>query len=445
MRAFRGLPFDYVECKIIDVLDVLERAFELGNLIVSAEIGTANVYNLVAEQFPVLNFGAESLQRRHGVKLVELMRIMCASVRTYHTYLRAAMRVSLACWLSPEIKRIVGAVRDLCLDRVVSLREEKCRLEQEIAEDAELTCDVYEQRRLSDEAARQRAKTSVETNGAYQWRGRGDLKFTWEVLDKVEQEMDHLRISICSNCENTSIQRFCCQSKLSLHELLDPKTASGLWRCLEKIWFMTERELAGERVRYLDIVEPILCEYEVDARGVQNGKHDWYSAERFPEILEQCKQRFDMIRSYFDYVRARHAHVRAAVRLPSHLLSSAGLTPEMLETRHRIRAERRLVAVNNRLKAAKMEADLPIDLTPHVMAMVLGRCKGWEPESIFERMYLPDDAYRLIVKMLVNEGECGEDGNCNAGIDQLVSLKPQLPEEEPPDAAQPCKRLCTGT
>ena len=64
-------------------------------------------------------------------------------------------------------------------------------------------------------------------------------------------------------------------------------------------------------------------------------------------------------------------------------------------------------------------------------------------------MYLPDDAFRTIMKILVNEGE-GE--GCNAKIDELVPLKPKPQSRKRcriiriklRDAAPPSKRLYTS-
>jgi hypothetical protein len=383
--------------------------------------------------------------REHTI-FMEFMRAHFQRIRAVHALLRASLRVSLACWLDPGMYK--NMILRMSSDRpkaAMQLRDIAQGFEQEIAEDAAITCDVYRKTRLQEDIARQHAARSLPPDS--------DLSCVHGVWFRPTSfDRNYAIESPWTYGAYTRLlaMRRAWPSCVHIFAMFSAESSADFCNVFEAFYVVTEQNLSCSRLHFLDEIEAAfhISNVTVDAPVVgEDGKErrarETLLLSSFPADSKYAtlyRQRFDIVRSHFDYLRARHAHIRAAVRLPSHLLSSAGLTPEMLEIRARIRAERRRDAEIRRREADELEVGLRTDLTPHIEAMVFGRCKGFKPESIFERMYLPDDAYRLIVKMLVNEGECGKDGNCNAGIDKLVPLKPKLPEKEPP-----CKRLCTGT
>ena len=447
LLAAQNVPY---EC--IDILDVMERAYKVTNLQVSSHPTPWRVDRVNLPMEPVLSLDADDLKMRRCAMYVELVRLMCACVRARHAYFRAGMRVSLPCLLSPDIQKEVvpfhtnrvkswmeydiqyeiDRIRGRGLTRMQTLRAEIRELEQDIAEDSELTCDVYMQRRLLDEVFSMRAETNLEVGRGFEWCRNGKLRFSQNAVSRVRGRLDP---SCVVTCESRS------DRGLPLDKLLSSETVSGLWQCLKKIWFLTEQKLSSDCVLDVDILESLLhvkhVLYSRDTVG------SWYVLSGYPAnsaLMVECRQRFDIVQTYVGYLRARHVHVRAAVQLPSRLLSQADLTPEMLETRARIRGERQRDAGIRRKEADELEAGLRPDLAQHVMLMLLGWYNRFGKESIFERVPLSDDAFQLIMKALVNEGSGHREGICKI-IQPAPPKKEQtdetLPDEAPPDEAPP--------
>lgn len=362
----------------IDVFDVIENAWDPANLVLKIDNATVPLVDL-ADDHP-------------AVKRYALMRrLMCSYLtyfRAYHAQLRAALRVSMVAWLSPEMQAIVERLCHKHHCEAANLRKSASWLEQRIIDNDAVAQDAREQSRLRSEANEGYFEKLLATSGDILAASRGTR---FQPRHWPDTEGGPLLNSVSG----------CIGRMLAANDVAAVKTS------LQGVFPLVMDDFSCDRIQVLDTIEQVFREKNIDVLPYQCNPVRFVMLTQ-PTLdrmyIEQYRARYGIMQAYFDYLRAHHAYLPVGLNL---------------DIRTQIRAERERIVAAKRQEAAELEACVRTDLTPHVEALVLARCYGFGEKSVFN--CLPDEVYKLVVKTLVNEGK---GGNCNAGIDGMTKLEP---------------------
>jgi hypothetical protein len=347
------LAEESVSCDKVDIADALLCAW-----------GCANMKEIRDNTATIIEFASPQTRRIHST-FKGLVEAYTDRIRAHHAYLRAGMRASVGVLgLEDELREQVSRIRKERQNLATQLRSVSASLMNEIRDDTGITGELYRMARDEDERFEKQIKllTACEKRLVYDHRAR------FAIRSPLSEQRDETFLrALGSHSRRTEMLQKCPGAE-DLTAILMAGSVPEIHKILEKFMYLTEQNLGDEDMPYLKAM------YEaIDAKNV--GVHATTSLDDngvavtltgnptvgdLPHVhafAQQYADRVLIIYAYIEYLKIHRAHVRAAARLPSHLVEET-LSRKMIDKRNKIRKERERDADIMSKEADELEAGL---------------------------------------------------------------------------------------